>query len=210
MVLVMRLLSYYSSTRSLNIQDSNGDFALLYAAYNRNAILVKKLLEQGAEPDLVNKHNTYSLWYSVYNNDKATFFELIKYAKDFETKSYGIDYQSFETVPQIIYDTPVAPITVAEFNHYYDMVFYLYCLGANVPLELRKRIRVKYGDVTVENRDYRKLKVLNKLLNQPLSLARMCRKSIRKRVKFVDWKRGDVRGGLLPIFLEKFLSLEII
>ena len=208
MALVMPLLKYYTSTRSLNIQDSNGDFALLYASYNRNAMLVKKLLEQGAEPDLVNKHNAYSLWYSVYNNDKPTFFELIKYTKDFETKSYGIDYQSFETVPQIIYDTPVAPIIVAEFNHYYDMVYYLYCIGAGVSLELRKRICVKYGDVTVENRDYRKLKVLNKLLNQPLSLTRMCRKSIRERVKFVDWKRCD--GSLLPRCLERFLSFEII
>jgi len=173
-------------------------------------MLVKKLLEQGAEPDLFNKHNANALWYSVYNNDKPTFFELIKYATDFETKSYGIDYQNFDTIPQIIYDNPAAPIIVAEFNHYYDMVYYLYCIGANVSMELRKRIRFKYSDLTVENREYEKLKILNKLLNQPLSLARICRKSIRKRIKFVDWHRYDGSGGLLSRYLKRFLSLEII
>lgn len=136
---------------------------------------------------------------------------MIKYATDLETKSYGIDYQNFETVPQIIYDTAISPIIVAELNHFYNMIYYLYCLGVYISAELRERVGTKMNrfyeaECKLENRDFKKLKLLDKLLNRPLSLTRICRKSIRASGQV----KACVENRDLPETLRKFLLLEII
>ena len=84
------LLRFYTSEESLNKKDKNGDFALLYAAYNKNSEMTRRLLELGAAPDLTNEHNGTALWYAVYNNDKNTFFELARYCKNLEANFQGI------------------------------------------------------------------------------------------------------------------------
>lgn len=207
------LLSYYKTTYNLDKQDSNGDFALLYASYNKKAHLVQKLLELGANPDLTNNHNVNALWYSIFNNDKSTFFELIKYVKDLDTKSYGIDYQNFDSSPQIIYETPISAIIVAEKNSFYDMVYYLHCIGAHVSIELRKRIQTKIFSLIVEtnvnkiaSKDFKKLRNLITLLNSPLTLQRLCRKFIRDSNEFDS--NFCEKNGLCPCSVREFLSLE--
>ena len=51
----MYLLNFYKTAESLNRQDENGDFALLYAALNRNTKMVRTLIKAGAYPDQCNK-----------------------------------------------------------------------------------------------------------------------------------------------------------
>jgi ankyrin repeat protein len=204
-------MSYYKNKECINKQDINGDFALLYAVYNKNTPIIKELLDSGANANLINKHNVYPLWYAVYNNDKSSFFQLIKYCIDFETKSYGIDYQNFETIPEIIYDRPISPIALAEFKCFYDIVYYLYCVGAKVTIDLRRRIKTKLNSLNepstvVSANDINKLKRLDKLLNQPMKLTRICRISIRNKNKNHLNRLECV--NVVPSSIKEFLTLE--
>lgn len=208
-------MSYYKNKECINKQDINGDFALLYATYNKNTPIIQELLESGANANLITRHNVYPLWYAVYNNDKSSFFQLIKYCVDFETKSYGIDYQNFETIPEIIYDRPISPIALAEFRGFYDMVYYLHSVGASVSIDLRRRIKAKVkslhdsaNNINVSATDITKLNRLDKLLNQPMKLTRICRIEIRNKNKN-NLNTLEYLNSV-PSSIRKFLTLEII
>ena len=192
------MLSYYKTRESLNRQDENGDFALLYASLNKNASMVSALIEAGANPDLRNRYGTSALWYAAYNNDMATLKVLLPKIKNLDPRSTGINYNSFQWSPDFIYDIRLSPVEVAEREENYSIVYLLKCSGAklnsyvieslNAKLDFYKKSYELYlngslSSNSVENK--RKLKwvirdlvVLVRSLSQPLSLQRICRNQI--------------------------------
>lgn len=195
------MLQFYRSSESLNKQDENGDFALLYAALNRNAFMIRVLIKAGADPDLSNKYGATALWYCAYNNDRESFMELVPYCKNLDRKSFGIEYNSFQWSPEFIYNVALSPIEVAERNDHYALVYLLKCAGARVDRELVDKIQMKYEVYTKNFSVYtfrdvhppneisetkaklnmllKELEVLNKSMKEPVSLVRLCRNFIK-------------------------------
>ncbi len=57
---------------NLNLQDKFGETALAYAAYNRNSEICRFLLEQGANPELVNNNGlTAAQWWDIQDDDDS-------------------------------------------------------------------------------------------------------------------------------------------
>ena len=209
----------------MNKQNKNGDYALLFAALNKNTKMIRKILEKGGNPDLFNNHNVCPLWNIVYNNDKASFFELIPYVKNFGRKSCGIDYNDFQLAPELIFSRPLAPIEVAEVNEAYELLYYLFCIGVKASFELREKIKTKlalYAYTLVTNLDatgdeelkkiafikakFKRLKILDNALNRPLSLKRLCRNKIRSTRDFEDIKIV-LNTEMIPNTLKDFINL---
>lgn len=219
------LLEYYSTPELLNKQNKNGDYALLFAALNRNTKMIGKIVERGGNPDLYNNHNVTPLWNVVYNNDKESFFELIPYVRNLGRKSCGIDYNDFQLAPELIFNRPLSPIEVAEVNESYDLLYHLFCIGVKAPFELREKIKTKlalcaYNLVINMDRDgeedlkklalikakFKKLKILDNALNTPLSLKRLCRNKVRSLVDVPNIK-VLFKNELLPRSLKEFIML---
>lgn len=209
----------------LNKQNKNGDYALLFAALNRNTIMVKKILERGGNPDLFNNHNVCPLWNIVYNNDKASFFEIIPYVKNYGRKSCGIDYNDFQLAPELIFTRPLAPIEVAEVNESYNLLYYLFCIGIKAPYELREKIKTKLAlcaynlvinmdkegeedlkKIALIKTKFKKLKILDTALNRPLSLKRLCRNRVRSLVDVTDIKTL-LSNETIPETLKEYINL---
>lgn len=160
--IVHTLLPFYKDTHYINKKDGNGDFALLYAAYNKNTFLVRLLIQSGANVNLSNNFNCTPLWYSVYFNDKKTLIELLPYVKTFETPSIGINYYSFQYPPENIYGISLKPVEVAYRRKHFDILYILKQVGASVKILNEKN----FGSVDNDA-------ALLEILRNPLSLKRL-------------------------------------
>jgi ankyrin repeat protein len=183
------LLPYYNTKDKMNLQDANGDHALLYAVLNKNARLVKQLLKAGSDADLANKYNATALWYSIYNNDLESFMALIPHVSDFNRASVGVEYNRFQFPPEIIYQTAVSYVELAEEKDCYSMIYFLKLFGANVSQSIvgnlfskLKQINFAFKAKIVEEARFRetikKIECLIRFLRTPLSLARLTRLNI--------------------------------
>ena len=212
------LLEFYKSKESLDSQNKNGDFALLYAVVHKNHKMVKKILETGASADLTNVYGLSPLWYAVYNNDKNTFFELIKFVKNFEPKSRGVNYNSFRQDPEMIYASPLTPLQVAEDKDFHEMIYYLCCLGVKLDTQTLSALKFKLSNfddelniILAENEQvklkiFENLKLLINEINKPISLKRLCRNELIK-IYNLDTLKEIADGDVLPKSLKDFILL---
>ena len=217
--LASMLVEHYKTKESLDYQNKNGDFALLYAVIRKNHKMVKKILEMGANPDLTNIYGLSPLWYAVYNNDKETFFQLIKYGKNFEVKSCGVNYRSFRPDSDMIYPTPLSPIQVAEDKDFYGMVYFLYCLGVKIETETLSKLKLKSSNfedelkLALKENDQEKLnniedfKLLSKEINKPSSLKRQCRNYFSKKYD-LDKLNQITESDFFPKSLKNLILLN--
>jgi hypothetical protein len=187
--------------------------------------MIRKILERGGNPDLFNNHNLTPLWNIVYNNDKASFFAILPYIRNFSRKSCGIDYNDFQLAPELIFSRPLAPIEVAEVNESYDLLYNLFCIGVPAHFELKEKIKTKlalYAYTLVTNFDntgeedlkklaylkakFKRLKILDNALNRPLSLKRICRNKLRQTNDLSKIK-SLLNSNIIPDSLKEFIDL---
>ncbi len=196
------LLAYYKTDEDINKQDLNGDHALLYAAFNKNSKMVGILLKAGANADLPNKYGTTALWYSVYNNDCQTLFELLPYLKRFDDK----------ISPELVYETQATPVELCEQTNRFKILYMLLLGGAKISKKSVDNIDSKYMQAKIDiqigqhnkqaETNFYELKLIHDFIHVPLSLKRQCRCFIKLNNLLFDC----LDNTQLPVDLKNFLS----
>ncbi len=181
------MLPYYKTKESINVQDANGDHALLYAALSKNSTLVKELLKRGANPNLPHNYNLSPLWYSIYYQDFDSFYALLSCTKNLDGKSNGVNYNQFQFPPELIYDTALSYVELAKHRDCFSMIYFLKLFGAEIPERAVRhlvsklthlRIAVKLKILNENQRihdDLRVLESLVKFIQKPLKLTEILR-----------------------------------
>ena len=210
------MLPFYKTNESIDAQDANGDHALLYAAMNKNSILVKDLLKRGANPNLVHKYNASPLWYSVYNQDFDSFIALLPLSKNLDGKCNGVNYNQFQFPPELIYDSPLSYVELAEHRDCFSMIYFLKLFGSEVQdrtikhllsklkhLRVAIKLKVLNENPKVHN-DLRILESLVKFLQTPLKLTEILRLYFLKE-KTILYSPSSCN---MPENVEEFLNFK--
>lgn len=188
---------------NVNNAYKDGDTPLLYACFNNSNEMALELLDHGADPDWRNDSNASPLWYAVYGNLPKVVQRLLEFNVPLDVESRGSDLDGESDEDEYLFPEPMTPFGVAAEDWSFGICWILIQAGYEM-----KNHHPDFLEFEGVDRKYleKEIKWFRQNLNQPLSLSRLCRNTVRKQLG--QGIKQKVEELELPHILKDYILLK--
>ena len=156
-----------------------GDTPLHFAAFSKDPVAVRLLIEYGGDPNWRNKVGATPLWNAVYDNCTEVVREFLVADVKMETISVGRDgMASAMEGPEYFYQHPRSPLYVALDRKNRDVVLLLKAAG----YDIRKETWIESEPIPHESLNAGLIIDWVASSKSPMSLETLCKMKLRKNL----------------------------
>ena len=176
---IMKALLDHELGCDVNNVNQFGDTPLHFAAFSKDPVAVRLLIEYGGDPNRCNGVGATPLWNAVYDDCTEVVREFLVADVKMETISFGRDgMASAIGGPEYFYQHPRSPLYVALDNKNRDVVLLLKAAG----YDIRKETWIESEPIPHESLNAGLIIDWVASSKSPMSLETLCKMKLRKNL----------------------------